>query len=65
MAGDELTRENLMKQALSLDHFEIDTLLPGITVTTAPGDHAALEQLQLQRFDGEQWTVFGEVLGVE
>lgn len=65
MAGDELTRENLMKQALSLDHFEIDTLLPGITVTTGPGDHAALEQLQLQRFDGEQWTVFGEVLGVE
>ncbi|MBL29528.1 MAG: branched-chain amino acid ABC transporter substrate-binding protein [Rhodospirillaceae bacterium] len=63
--GDDLTRENLMKQALSVDHFEIATLLPGISVTTGPDDHAALEQLQLQQFDGKEWVLFGDIVGTE
>jgi len=62
-AGDTLTRENLMKQAESLDGLVVPGLLPGISITTGPDDHAPLEQMQLMRFDGDQWVLFGDVRG--
>ena len=60
-AGDNLTRENVMKQAASLD-VELPMLLPGVKVTTGPTDFFPLKQMQLQKFDGERWVRFGPVL---
>jgi len=61
-AGDNLTRENIMKQAASLSSLEIPTLLPGIVVNTSPTDFAPIEQMRLQRFNGEGWELFGPVI---
>jgi branched-chain amino acid transport system substrate-binding protein len=63
--GDELTRENVMKQAASMKGFRIETLLPGITVRTGPDDYAPLQAVQLQRFDGKQFELFGQVISSE
>jgi hypothetical protein len=63
--GDDLTRENLMKQAAGLKDFEQGSLLPGIKVNTGPNDFAPIEQLQLMRFQGEHWSLFGEILSGE
>ena len=54
MCGDDLTRENVMKQAASLKDFAPDTLLPGIKINTSPTDFAPIEQLQMMRFKGEK-----------
>ena len=62
MCGDDLTRENVMKQAASLKDFEPDTLLPGIKVNTAPDDFAPIEQLQMMRFKGRKWELFGDII---
>jgi branched-chain amino acid transport system substrate-binding protein len=61
--GDDLTRENVMRQAASVKKFRVDTLLPGILIDTGPGDFAPIESGQLQRFDGKEWVRFGEVVG--
>jgi branched-chain amino acid transport system substrate-binding protein len=63
MCGDDLTRANVMKQAASLKDFAPDTLLPGITVNTSATDYAPLNQLQMMRFKGEKWELFGEIIG--
>jgi branched-chain amino acid transport system substrate-binding protein len=60
--GDNLTRENVMKQAASIKDLELGGLLPGIKVNTSPTDFAPLSQLQLIKFKGEGWERFGEVL---
>jgi branched-chain amino acid transport system substrate-binding protein len=60
--GDELTRENVMKQAANLVNFEQGGLLPGITVNTAPTDFAPIKQLRLMRFQGDRWQLFGDVI---
>jgi branched-chain amino acid transport system substrate-binding protein len=60
--GDDLTRANVMKQAASIKDFEPRGLLPGVKVNTSPTDFAPLSQLQLMRFKGETWELFGEVL---
>jgi branched-chain amino acid transport system substrate-binding protein len=60
-AGDNLTRENIMKEAANLKEFAPDTLLPGVTITTTPTDFYPIEQLQMQRFKGETWELFGPV----
>jgi len=60
--GDDLTRENVMKQAANLKNVELDMLLPGITVNTGPTDHFPLKQMQMQKFDGEKWVRFGPVI---
>ncbi|MBR0691886.1 ABC transporter substrate-binding protein [Bradyrhizobium lablabi] len=62
MCGDDLTRANVMRQAASLKDFVPDTLLPGITINTSPTDFAPIEQLQLMRFKGEKWELFGDVM---
>jgi len=63
--GDDLTRENIMKQAANLKDFEPGTLLPGIKINTSPTDFYPIEQLQLQRFKGETWERFGPVMSGE
>jgi branched-chain amino acid transport system substrate-binding protein len=60
--GDNLTRANVMKQAASLKNVQIDTLLPGITLSTGPNDFAPIEAVQLQKFDGKRWELFGDVI---
>ena len=61
--GDDLTRENVMRQAANLRNFEVRVLLPGIRITTSPTDFYPIEQVQLARFDGKRWVLLGEVLG--
>ena len=61
--GDDLSRENIMRQAANLKNFEIPVLLPGININTSPTDFYPIEQTQLARFDGKRWVLFGEVLG--
>jgi branched-chain amino acid transport system substrate-binding protein len=60
--GNDLTRENIMKQAASLKDFEPLGLLPGVKVNTSATDFAPLSQLQLMRFKGEGWERFGDVI---
>ena len=51
--GDNLTRENIMKQAASLKDFRTEVLLPGIKINTSPADFAPISQLQLMKFKGD------------
>ena len=60
--GDNLTRENVMKQAANLKNLELGGLLPGIKVNTSPTDYAPISQVQLQRFKGDTWELFGEIM---
>ena len=60
--GDDLTRENLMRQAANLKNLELPILIPGIRVNTGPLDYSPIEQMQLERFDGKQWVLFGDVI---
>ena len=63
--GDNLTRENVMKQAASLKGFTVDTLLPGVKINTGPGDYAPIQAVQLARFDGQSYKRFGDVISSE
>jgi branched-chain amino acid transport system substrate-binding protein len=60
--GDDLTRANLIKQAASLKDLELDTLLPGIKINTSATDFAPIAQLQMMRFKGGKWELFGEII---
>jgi branched-chain amino acid transport system substrate-binding protein len=60
--GDELTRENVMKQAANLHDFTVPMLLPGVKINTSPTDFAPVKQVQMARFDGERWRLFGPLL---
>jgi len=62
--GDDLTRENVMRQAASFKNFVLPTLLPGITLNTSPSDFAPTKSLQPVRFDGKTWVPFGDVMGL-
>jgi branched-chain amino acid transport system substrate-binding protein len=62
MCGDNLTHENVMKQAASLKNFTPDTLLPGVTINTSATDFAPIKQLQMMRFKGEKWELFGDII---
>jgi hypothetical protein len=61
--GDNLTRENVMRQAANMKRYRVDTLLPGVLVDTGADDFAPIESVQLQRFNGKEWVRFGEVMG--
>ena len=63
--GDNLTRENVMKQAASIKDLQQGGLLPGIKINTSATDFSPIEQLQLMRFKGERWELFGSVLDGE
>ncbi len=61
-AGNNLTRKNIMKQATSLKDFELPMLEPGVLVNTSPTDFATLQDAYMQKFDGANWQVMGELL---
>ena len=63
--GDELTRENVMRQAANLHDFELGLLLPGIKINTNPNDYFPLEEMQMSRFNGEHGVLFGPVISGE
>jgi ABC-type branched-subunit amino acid transport system substrate-binding protein len=60
--GDDLSRENVMKQATSLKSVQLDLTLPGIVNTTSPTDYRVNKQLQMMKFNGERWELFGPVI---
>ena len=61
-AGNDLSCENIMRQATNLRDLELPMLLPGIKVNTTPTDYYPVQQLQLMRFDGKRWVRFGDLL---
>jgi branched-chain amino acid transport system substrate-binding protein len=63
--GDTLTRDNVMKQATSFKKFRVPLLLPGITVSTSPTDYYPIQSVQLSRFKGETWDLFGDIMSAE
>jgi branched-chain amino acid transport system substrate-binding protein len=63
--GDNLTRENVMKQAASIKDLQLEGALPGIKISTSATDFAPFKQLQLQKFKGERWELFGPVISGE
>ncbi|WP_407149319.1 ABC transporter substrate-binding protein [Bradyrhizobium sp. ORS 86] len=60
--GDDLTRENLMKQVTSLKNFVPSLALPGMSITTGPKDYRINKQMQMMRFNGERWELFGPII---
>jgi ABC-type branched-subunit amino acid transport system substrate-binding protein len=63
--GDNLTRENVMKQAANLKDFRTEVLLPGIKINTSATDFAPISQLQLMKFKGEKWELFGDIISAD
>jgi branched-chain amino acid transport system substrate-binding protein len=63
--GDDLSRENIMKQAASIRDLELGGLLPGVKVNTSATDFAPISQLQLMKFKGEHWDLFGEIINAD
>jgi branched-chain amino acid transport system substrate-binding protein len=63
--GDTLTHENVMKQAANFQKLRVPLLLPGITINTSPTDYYPIQSVQLQRFKGESWDLFGDVMSAE
>jgi branched-chain amino acid transport system substrate-binding protein len=60
--GDDLTRDNVLKQATSLKKVQLDLALPGIVNSTTPDDYRVNKQLQMQKFNGERWELFGPIM---
>ncbi|HEY1258465.1 MAG TPA: ABC transporter substrate-binding protein [Stellaceae bacterium] len=60
--GDDLTRENIMKQAANLHDLSLPMLLPGITINTSPTDFAPIKHIRMGRFDGQKWALFGPLI---
>jgi branched-chain amino acid transport system substrate-binding protein len=60
---DDLTRENVMRQAANLKDLQLSMMLPGILINTSSTNFRPIRQMQLQRFDGERWVLFGEIVG--
>jgi branched-chain amino acid transport system substrate-binding protein len=63
LCGDDLTRENVIRQAANLKHVKLPMLLPGIAINTSPDDYAVLKQSRLASFDGKRWTIIGDEKG--
>jgi ABC-type branched-subunit amino acid transport system substrate-binding protein len=61
-AGKDISRENIMKQALNIKDMQLPMMLPGIKVNTSPTDYFPIEEMQMMRFDGKQWVRFGDLL---
>ncbi len=61
--GDDLTRENVMRQATNLQNLQLPMMLPGVLINTSLTNFHPIRQMQLQRFDGERWVLFGGTIG--
>jgi branched-chain amino acid transport system substrate-binding protein len=64
-SGDNLTRDNVMKQAASLKNLKLGMLLPGMTINTGPNDFAPIKQMQMEQFNGERFELFGPIMSGE
>ena len=64
-AGDNLTRENIMKQAASVKNFQVPMIIPGILANTSPDDYALFQTMQLVKFDGKTWIPYGKLVDVK
>jgi branched-chain amino acid transport system substrate-binding protein len=60
--GNDFSRENLMRQATNLKNVEVPTLLPGIRINTSPTNYHTISQVQMMRWSGKSWDLFGDVL---
>jgi branched-chain amino acid transport system substrate-binding protein len=60
--GNNLTRVDVMKRAASIPDLKLPLLLPGIAISTSAGDFVPMKQMQLQKFDGTTWQLFGDVI---
>ena len=60
--GNDLSRENVMRQAANLKDFHAPLLVPGVTINTSPTNYSPIRQLQLSKFDGESWQPLGDVM---
>ena len=60
--GDDLSRENILRQALAIKDLELPMLLPGVKINTSPDNYFLIRQMQLARFNGEIWEPFGELI---
>ena len=60
--GDDLTRENIMRQATSLKNYSGSLSLPGMSTNTSPTDYRINKQMQMMKFDGERWQLFGPII---
>jgi branched-chain amino acid transport system substrate-binding protein len=60
--GNDFSRENLLKQATNLRDLDNPTLLPGIRINTSPTNYRPIRQLQLMRWSGKTWDLFGEII---
>ena len=60
--GDDLSRENIMRQAANLHDLELPMMLPGIKINTGPTNYYPVRQMQLMRWDGKRWIRFGDIL---
>ena len=60
--GDDLSRENIMKQASSIKNLELPLLIPSIKINTGANDHYPIEQVQLTKWDGEKWEPQGAII---
>jgi branched-chain amino acid transport system substrate-binding protein len=63
--GEDLTRENVMRQSANLQNVRLGMLLPGISLNTSESDYYPIKQLQMKRFNGERWELFGPIYGAE
>jgi branched-chain amino acid transport system substrate-binding protein len=63
-AGNDLSRENIKRQATNLRRVELDNLLPGVTLNTSPTNYYPIGQMQMYRFDGQHQAPFGEIISV-
>ena len=60
--GADLSRERIMKEAANLKDLELPTLLPGMRINTSPTNYNPIRQMQLARFDGQTWELFGDLI---
>ena len=60
--GNDLSRDNVMKQAASVKDFEPPMVLPGMKINTSPTNFSPIRQMQLAKFDGQSWQLFGDLL---
>jgi len=60
--GDDVSRENVMRQAANLKNFKLDLLLPGLAINTSPSDYRVVKEFRMMRFNGERWEPFGHIM---
>jgi len=63
--GNDLSRENIMKQAANLHDLRLSLLLPGMSISTSPSDYRPVKQMQMIRFNGTNWELFGDLISSE